>query len=97
MSIDLCTNGNPRTSVDVLEWHLDNPCFHSNYLLVSHVNGVIHSGQKRSYLKASLETFADYAQNNGVDAGVKRRHIDAKIVQDKKHTVRNNIYKIDMT
>lgn len=40
----------------------------------------------QSYLETCFESFADHVQSDGVDAGVKRCHINANIVQDKKHT-----------
>lgn len=40
----------------------------------------------KSYLETCFESFADHIQSDGVDAGVQRCHINANIVQDKKHT-----------
>lgn len=37
-----------------------------------------------TYLEAFLEPFTDDKKRNGVDTGVERRHVDAKIVEDQE-------------
>lgn len=39
-----------------------------------------------SYPEAALETLADHVESDGVDAGVKRRHVDPDVIQNQEET-----------
>lgn len=44
-----------------------------------------------SDLKAVLELLADKVESDGVDAGVKRRHVDANVIHHQQETGRSEV------